>query len=121
MRQGIVREGVQRTLTLKEHFGDGRPLDSITNFNAKAWRESLTKKDGTPIAENTARKITAVVKALFTAAVEDDKIGRNPFAGLPTTTQKNRSRDFFLSEDSSRKILAACPDSEWRLIFGLAR
>jgi integrase len=35
--------------------------------------------------------------------------------------KSNRSRDYFLSRADADRILAACPDSQWRVIFALSR
>ena len=33
----------------------------------------------------------------------------------------NRERDFFVTREDAQKVIDACPDAEWRLIFALAR
>ena len=33
----------------------------------------------------------------------------------------NRSSDYFITAVQATKVLAACPDNEWRLIFALSR
>jgi len=45
----------------------------------------------------------------------------NPFAGMTAAVQANRQRDFFVSREQAAKVLDACPDHEWRLLFALAR
>ncbi len=48
-------------------------------------------------------------------------IARNPFAGLKGAVGSNRSRDYFLTRADADKIIDACSDAQWRLIFALAR
>ncbi len=49
-------------------------------------------------------------------------ITENPFADMGDCSVKsNKSRQFFLLREDADKVLAACPDNEWRLIFALAR
>ena len=33
----------------------------------------------------------------------------------------NRDRDFYVTREMAEKVLQACPDAEWRLLFALAR
>ena len=37
------------------------------------------------------------------------------------TVQANKSREYFVSVLEAAKVLQACPDYEWRLIFALCR
>ncbi len=45
----------------------------------------------------------------------------NPFADLKAAVQGNPKREYFISPAEAQKVLDACPDAEWRLIFALAR
>jgi integrase len=60
-------------------------------------------------------------KQIFEDAVERELLARNPFAGLHGAVGGNRERDFFVDRDTTAKVLDACPDSQWRLLFALAR
>ena len=33
----------------------------------------------------------------------------------------NRARDYFVSRDEAAKVLDACPDAQWQLLFALSR
>jgi hypothetical protein len=46
-------------------------------------------------------------------------ITKNPFADWRAGHQSNKSRGFFISREAAAKIIAACPDSQWRLMFAL--
>src|SRR5690606_15713700 len=49
-------------------------------------------------------------------------IAKNPFRKMKDVTVKaNESRLFEVKLDAAYKVLAACPDSQWRLIFALCR
>ena len=49
-------------------------------------------------------------------------ITRNPFAELRgVSVLANRSRDYFVTREEAHKVLAACPDAQWKLIFALSR
>ncbi|MBI2826534.1 MAG: tyrosine-type recombinase/integrase [Planctomycetia bacterium] len=48
-------------------------------------------------------------------------VTENPFAELVSAVRGNPSRFYFVTRDDSAKVLDACPDAEWRLLFALAR
>src|SRR5688572_15355886 len=49
-------------------------------------------------------------------------IADNPFADMKgVTVRSNRSRDYFITRADAAKVLDACPDAQWRLIFALSR
>ncbi len=46
----------------------------------------------------------------------------NPFAEIANCTiRPNRDRDRFVTREEAAKVIEACPDAEWRLIFALSR
>jgi integrase len=45
----------------------------------------------------------------------------NPFSDLKPSNQVDPSRKEFVTRDTTAKVLAACPDVEWRLLFALSR
>ena len=45
----------------------------------------------------------------------------NPFADLKASVQANKGREYFVTHEMAQKVLNACPDAEWRLIFALSR
>jgi integrase len=117
---------------LIQFFGAGRPLASITAGDARDWERWLrtgaaraNRYGDTPategLATNTARKRAANAKQFFRDAIDRELIQRNPFAELKSTVGGNRERDYFVTRDAADKVLDACPDAEWRLIFALSR
>ncbi|WP_425401104.1 tyrosine-type recombinase/integrase [Aeoliella sp.] len=58
---------------------------------------------------------------MFNAAIDHELIEVNPFAGLPSTIIENRSREYFVTAQGAAKVLKACPDTDWRVIFALCR
>lgn len=118
--------------SLLAYFGGERPLSSITAGDARDWERWLksdearenryAEREATDgLAPNTVRKRISDAKQFFQDAVDRDLLVKNPFAGLKGTVGGNRSRDFFVDRDISRRVIDACPDAEWRLLFALAR
>ncbi len=109
-------ENVGRRLSL---FFKGIPLESVTKLDAKNFRASLSSKY--ELSEATVRKHIAISRQFFNAAIEARLIDENPFRGQPVTVQANKSRFYFITPEEAQSVLEACPDSQWRLIFGLSR
>jgi integrase len=53
--------------------------------------------------------------------VQRELLARNPFDGIQGTVGSNRERDYFIDRDTTAKVLEACPDAQWRLLFALSR
>ena len=61
-------------------------------------------------------------KQLFRAATRKRLISENPFGDMKDTNVKaNEEREFFVTCEMAQKVIDACPDAEWRLIFALSR
>jgi len=103
---------------LCEYFGATRPLDKITAGHAEEFREDMLAR----MAENTARRHCGRSKQFFKAAVKRRLITANPFDDTgPCSIIENRDRDRFVTREEAAKVLEACPDAQWRLLFALAR
>ena len=103
---------------LIKHFGPEKLLPEITPGDADAWRLYLVRHG---LAENTIRRTCGIARQFFRAAKRRKLIDENPFTELKVGVQGNRARDYYLSRQDAQKVLDACPDSQWRLIFALAR
>jgi len=103
---------------LIEYFGAKKPLRDITPGDADQWRLSLL---GQGLSEKTVRRRTGIAKQFFTAAMRKDLISTNPFAGLKVAVQANPKLMYFVSRKEAEKVLNACPDAQWRLLFALSR
>ncbi len=102
---------------LEKHFGADKPLHEITPEDAAAWREKLLKQG---LSEAATKIHTGNVKTIMAEAVRRELIARSPFANLKggvTATQNDR----YVTRDEIERVLAAAPDTEWRLLLGLAR
>lgn len=131
-------------------FGADRALVEITEGDAEDWRQFLRSRPAgqsgrrkTPnrresqvsmrdrnkpkqsqklLQENTIRRRCGRARQLFAAAVRHRIIDRNPFSELKgVSVLANKSRDFFITREMTTRVLAACPDSQWKLLFALSR
>ena len=100
------------------YFGARRPLHEITTRDADGYRQYLIDRG---LAENTVRRICGRAKQFFRAAIRAELVTSNPFVDLVSNVKGNDERFHFLKRGDAEKILEACPDAEWRLIFALSR
>lgn len=115
---------------LVEFFGAGKPLTEITPAEADDWRRWLATHEFPPqegrkggvLSDNTIRRRCGIARQFFRDAVRRRLIIENPFAEIgAVSVQANRSRDYFLSREDATKIINACPDAQWKLLFALSR
>jgi integrase len=105
---------------LVEYFGATRPLNAITPGDCDAWRDWMTADK--KWAENTVRRRCGVGRQFFRAAVRQRLLTENPFADMAGCSfLENRERDYFVTREEAEKVLEACPDAQWRLLFALSR
>src|SRR5262249_46788167 len=99
-------------------FGADKPLPDLTAADAEEfYRWQLAEG----LAPNTVRRTCGRAKQFFRYAVRKRLLPSNPFTDLKTTVGSNPERKFFVTAEAARKVLDACPDAEWRLIFALCR
>ena len=102
------------------YFGAAKPMAEITLGDADAWRIWLGDQEN--LASNTVKRRRAIAKQFFRAAVRRKLITESPFNDMKgISVQRDRERFYFISREEADKILDACPNAEWRLIFALSR
>jgi len=99
-------------------FGPDKLLADLSAGDADAWRLYLVKYG---LAENTIRRTCGIARQFFRSAMRRKLISENPFAELKVSVQGNKTREYFLSRQDAERVLEACPDTQWRLLFTLAR
>lgn len=135
-RRGDVKPGTMTNFgqvrdLLLEYFPADKPLDQITTGDAEdfgCWLRTERKPDEPAtlrhrkrkLMEGTVRRHLKRCKQFFAAAIKREIIARNPFVGIKTSNF-SEERFYFVSREEADLILKACPDTEWRLIFALAR
>lgn len=104
---------------LVEFFGADKPLRDITPGDADEFCLYLLEQG--LAGDSTVRRRCGIAKQYFTAAKRKGLVDSNPFADLKAAVQANTSRFYFVTRDEADKVLEACPDSQWRLLFALGR
>ena len=105
---------------LVEKFGPTCPLDRITAGHCEDWRRWLATDQG--LADNTIRRRCGIAKQFFRAAVRYRYLTENPFADMAgCLVRENRARDHHVTREEAAKVLEACWDAQWRLLFALSR
>jgi integrase len=91
-------------------------LATITRYDADAFRRDLRQTK----AESTTRKICSRAKTLFQAAVDKRLLTESPFAHMKKLAIRS-AKKFTVTPEMTAKVLDACVDNQWRLIFALCR
>jgi integrase len=124
-----VNYGQTRRL-LVEYFGEKHPLKSITKADAERWRRWLMARVVKAATETTPAETMAVAsvskhgkraKTMLSEAVKDRLLPESPFEDMKGGDESNSLRHSFIDRAAAAKVIAACPDADWRVIFGLAR
>jgi len=127
----IAWEKPRRNLLKLKFFGADKPLAEITAGDAQDFERYLKTSarlmaygdadEASGLKPDAVRRRIGLCKQFFHDAVARELIDKNPFAGLKAAVKGNRDRDFFVTREMARKVLEACPDAQWRLIFALSR
>jgi integrase len=104
---------------LVEFFDAGKALREINAGDADRWRLWLINDQ--KLADNTVRRRFGIAKQFFRVALRQKLVNENPFADLVAAVKANTSRFYFVSREEAQKVLDACPNAQWRLMFALAR
>ncbi|MBX3441381.1 MAG: site-specific integrase [Planctomyces sp.] len=60
-------------------------------------------------------------KQFWNAAIDSEQAEKNPFTKLSANVRGNRERFQHVTVEDAEKVLDACPNLQWRLVFALAR
>ena len=119
LKPGTLRHLRQCADNLAAFLGPAKRLDEVTEAAAEQFRVFL--KVDCKLGEGTVRRRLKRARQFFTAAVKARVLPENVFAGLRCGDFSDAGRFHFVTREEIAAVLAACPDSEWRLIFVLAR
>jgi integrase len=99
------------------HFDPSTSLPALTPQHGADWRQYLR---GQKLSEAAIKTHCGNAKTMLTEAVRRKLISENPFQYLksgPTPSRYTR----YVTPDEINRIVDACPNAEWKLLFGLAR
>ncbi len=103
---------------LREFFGKGRDLNSVTEGDAADFKVYLTATE--KLAPTTVSKRLQFVRQFFDMARRRKLIASNPFADVKETAPSTTERQRFIERATVDRILAVC-NPTWRLITVLCR
>ena len=113
-----TRMGQEQARThLVSFFGSEILLKDFTPADADRWVVNLKTK----YAEATVATNVKKARQFFRAAVRGKLIASNPFEGVKGGRMQNSTRHFFVTVDSTTKIIDKCPSFEWKAIVALCR
>jgi integrase len=112
-----VRKLRQTEAKLLAFFDPKTPLRKIVPEDAAAWRKALKELK---LSDAAIRTHCGNVKTMLAEAVRRKTIEGNPFGGLKSGPTPNRYSRYVTPEEIEL-VIDACPNAEWRLLFGLAR
>lgn len=118
LKPNTIRNFKQSRRHLLEYFTEAKRLQEITAGDAEEWRAWMIGKG---VSDATVSREVKRARQFFRFAVRKKLIPENPFVGLPSPQQVNKSREYFVSREQADAVLDACPDAEWQLLFALAR
>lgn len=102
---------------LVEFFGSDRPLRDITPGDADNWKTWLKVR----YATGTTGRAIKFGKQFFRVAFRRKLVSENPFDDVKAPAQVNETRKAFIVREDAQRVLDACPDIEWQVIFALSR
>jgi integrase len=118
VKPGTATTYRQTGRSLLDHFDGDQLLSTISPLDCDRWRQSMRDAG---LAEATISKRVKTARQIFRQGVRWKMIAENPFLDVKAGSQTNRARMYFVSHDEAQRVLDACPDAQWRLLFALSR
>jgi len=117
IKKSTRRNEMRSRRLLEKYFGIDRTLASITPGDGDDYKNWLLRKYAVASASVDLRR----AKEYLDAAHRHRLIQENPFADLTCGAQTNEERIEFIDRETIDRVIAACPDIDWQLIFAFAR
>lgn len=131
MAPSTIEQRFYTARKLCDFFGDNRKVDEITKMDAQTFDAELARqvenkrKGGEGIAPAHRSGIVKRIKTIFNWGVNNDLIKTNPFKTITAGSQKNRSRQYYITPKETALIIEACEHTangdEWAVMCALAR
>lgn len=98
-------------------LGAGADLRTLTAADAERVKQHYQDEK---LAGSTISRRLKTAKMLFKHAVKVKMVGENPFADVKGKSNDQTARQFYVSADDTRRLIAAA-DPTWRVVLALAR
>ena len=122
LKPGTVANLQHAAENLLTYFGEERTLDSITAGHADEFRVWTFTRKVRPLAKNTSNRLASRSKQFFEHAYKKKIVSENPFGHLKSLAVRGtRERQRFIERETITRVIAACPNADWRLIVSLCR
>jgi integrase len=108
----------QTQKALLDFFGREKRIHTVTAGDADDWKANLQAQGYAPASIGTFVKRA---RQMFCYAARKGLLAKSPFADLQAPSQANKSREQFVTGETTQKLLDAATDAEWRLLIALAR
>jgi integrase len=118
VKDSTIRKMQSAVNLLIEFFGENRGLRTIGKTDADGFRAFLVRSGQ---ADNTVRRYCGLAKQFFRAALRAKLVEENAFGDQVAAVRGNPAKFHYVTTADAEKILAACPDVQWRMIFALCR
>jgi integrase len=102
---------------LKVFLGADKPMREVVSRDADLFAVYLR----TTLSEATAARTIKYAKQFWRSALRGRIVAEDPFIDIKPGAMDNSERQAFISAEDTAKVMAACPDQEWRLIVALCR
>jgi integrase len=102
---------------LVEFFGKDRDLKTITRGDMGDWHRKMKSRYATATVAMHVKK----ARQFFADAVDRELVDETPLKGIKAGSMANADRQEYVAVADLLKVIEACPDAEWKLIFALAR
>jgi integrase len=113
-----------RAVTHARVYFGGRLLSTLTEDDGAEFRAWLLSRPGRVaegLAEATVRKSCGVLSMACRAARKAGAISCDPFEGVPKSACANPAREVYVDHAKVRRVMAAGPSEEFRLLVALSR
>jgi integrase len=118
VKAGTLVTYKQTRRVLVEHFGEAASLRDVGPAEADRWRQWMR---GNGLADSTIARRVKSARQMFRVAVRWKLLDANPFEDVKAGSMANKARQHFITREVAAKVLDACPDAQWRLLFALSR
>jgi len=118
VKDSTIRKMQSAVNLLVQFFGENRGLRTIGKTDADGFRAFLVRSGQ---ADNTVRRYCGLAKQFFRAALRAKLVEENAFGDQVAAVRGNPAKFHYVTTADAEKILAACPDVQWRMIFALCR